>query len=119
MLDVSELLAGLAALTVVLGGIGGGLAWLKRWLRQQVAEPTQAAAQQLATSNGRTVAQYVEGLTGDLESLTGDLARVSEELKVLSGWATQNRELANTGILLAKQAHERLDMHLTGHGKAE
>jgi uncharacterized membrane protein len=93
--DLSELLPMLASATLVVGGIAAALVAIRRWIRN-VARPAQAAADQLATSDGHTIAQYVEQVAGDVT-----------ELKASS---RDNRTLIG-------EVSRRLDDHITrGHG---
>jgi hypothetical protein len=103
--DLAAVLGAGASLTVVVGGFAGAGMWFKRWVRQSVAEPVQAAAKQLETSNGTTVAGYVERLTKDMAAMREDLTHRADT----------NRDLAMSALTLARSGHERLDAHLAGH----
>lgn len=110
-IDLVPVLGSLAALTVVVGGITAALVAIRRWIRN-VARPAQQAADQLATSNGQTIGQYVE-------QVASDVTAVKAELGTLSTTAAENRELATAALALARHTGERLDAHLSGHGKDE
>ncbi len=109
--DLLPLLAAAASLTVVVGGVAAALVAIRRWIRN-VATPAQDAAHQLATSNGTTVANYVERVAGDVTDM-------KQELSVLGTWATENREIAQSALTLARHIGERLDAHLVGHEKRQ
>lgn len=111
-IDVPATLAALASLVVVVGGIAGALLWFRKWVRSQVAQPVQAAAEQLKTSNGTTVAGYVEHINEKMDDL-------GKRLGTLAEGQAQNLAIAVEGRALAKSAHERLDDHLLGHGKPD
>jgi uncharacterized membrane protein len=93
--DLSELLPVLASGTLVVGGIAAALVAIRRWIRN-VARPAQAAADQLATSDGHTLGQLVE--------------QVAEDVTELRASGRDNRTLIT-------EASRRLDDHITrGHG---
>lgn len=106
--DVNAWLGAGASLVVVVGGIAGALLWFRRWVRAQVATPVQAAAKQLETSNGTTVAGYVE-------RLVADVAEVRKEQAAHAASVAAAAEQAAAALTLARHAHERLDAHLHGH----
>jgi hypothetical protein len=106
--DLTTLLPALASVTLVVGGIAAALIAIRRWIRN-VARPAQAAADQLTTSNGRTVANNIEAMVGDIQEVKG-------ELSTLNTWSTENREVAHAALTLARHMSDRLDAHLAGHG---
>jgi hypothetical protein len=101
-LDVNAVLGALASLVAVIAGIVAALVWFRRWVRSQVAAPVQAAAKQLQTSNGTTVAGYVEQLAKDVAGLKDAYA------------ATDERSIK--ALAVAEHTSERLDDHLRIHG---
>lgn len=87
------------------GLIGAGLAWLtrrvKRWVAG-VAEDSREAARQLTTSNGTTVAQYVE--------------RTDRQVKEVTTLAQDTSRRVDAIAALAQENSRRLDEHLLrGH----
>jgi hypothetical protein len=99
MTDIEEILR---ILTYLVGVAGGGLA-MARWLAKRfdklieakIAKPVNHASAQLRTSNGHTVAQYIEDLTGQVKVMRDDIG-------VLTHWAGENQETA-------KRAEEKAD----------
>lgn len=92
------------ALTALSLGVAGWLAlrkWLKKWI-SEVAADSREAARQLSTSNGKTVAQYVE--------------QVAQEVKGAVTLAQDSARRADLAHALAEHAHRRLDDHMIrGH----
>lgn len=105
--DLTALLTSGAALTVLVGGIAAALVAIRRWIRT-VAEPAQRAAEQTATSNGRTAGQLVE-------RVAREMGQVARDVSALTELAAENRDLALSARALAEQANARLDAHLIGH----
>lgn len=99
-LDVSAALGAGASAVVIFGGLGAGYVGLRRWV-QRAAAPAQAAAAQLQTSNGTTVAGYIEQIRADVSAIREEHAATRTELAAANA--------------LARHAHDRLDAHLTGH----
>lgn len=99
MVDIEELLR---ILTYVVSVGAGGFA-MARWLASKfdklieakIAKPVNHASAQLQTSNGHTVAQYIEDLTGQVKVMRDDIG-------VLTHWAGENQETA-------KRAEEKAD----------
>lgn len=106
-LDVDALLGAGSALVVILGGFAAGYVSLRRWI-VRTAHPAQQAADQLRTSNGKTVAEHVE-------SAVTQIAAVRSDLSALQQMAVTNRDIATAAQALAKSTSERLDRHLAGH----
>jgi hypothetical protein len=108
-LDVSAALGAGASAVVIFGGLGAGYVGLRRWV-QRAAAPAAAAAAQLQTSNGTTVAGYVE-------QLVKSVAEVRQEQAAQSAATAAASERAAAAETLARHAHQRLDDHLIGHPK--
>lgn len=97
-----------AALTAIGLGTGGFLA-IRRWLERKlkgwmagVAEDSREAARQLTTSNGTTVAQYVE--------------RTDKRVNDVTTLAQDTSRRVDAVMALAEQNSRRLDEHLLrGH----
>ena len=107
--DLAQLIPFLVALCTLIALLGAGLRWIRRWI-QEAAAPAHAAARQVRTSNGKTLAEYTESSARDLMVLKAhitDLARETQE----------NRDRSVRAETLAASAHERLDKHLINdHG---
>lgn len=71
--------------------------WLKNWVKG-VAADSREAARQLTTSNGKTVAQYVE--------------QVAQEVKEVASLAQDSSRRADAAHTLAQHVSSRLDEHL-------
>jgi hypothetical protein len=99
VVDIEELLRILTYLV----GVGAGGVGLARWLARRfdklieakIAKPVNHTSAQLQTSNGHTVAQYIEDLTGQVKVMRDDIG-------VLTQRAGENRETA-------KRAEEKAD----------
>lgn len=93
-------------LTAVSLGVGGWLAlrkWLRGWVRG-VAEDSREAARQLTTSNGTTVAQYVE--------------QTNKAVAEATALAQTNAARIEAVAAVAEMTSRRLDDHLLrGHDK--
>lgn len=74
--------------------------WLKHWVKG-VAEDSREAARQLTTSNGTTVAQYVEQVAGQVKEVSALAQDTSRRVEAVS--------------TLAEFTSRRLDEHLLGH----
>lgn len=97
-------LAVLSIIGATIAGLAKAYRMLVRSIQREVGVPARAAAHQLATSNGRTVGQYVEAASADIASLKAMVLR--------------NEENSLSALALAKDTGERLDRHIvTGHGK--
>lgn len=107
--DLAVALPTLVAFCALIAALAAGLRWIKRWIKE-VAKPAEAAARQVKTSNGRTMAEYIEGTARDI---TGMKESVSE----LSKTAQENRETSIAALTLARHLNERFDSHLVNeHG---
>lgn len=87
-------------LTAATLGIAGWLAlrkWLKGWVKG-VAEDSREAARQLTTSNGKTVAEYVE--------------QVAKQVADVSTLAQDTARRADAAATLAEMTSRRLDEHM-------
>lgn len=126
MVDVVQVMATLAAMVVVVGGIAGAVVAMRRWIQGLAASAGRAeeaatvaakqTTQQLATSNGHTIGQYVEQTASAVDLLRS-------EIGVLTDWTGENRDLAKLAAdraeraeLLAQRTSDRLDAHLLTHG---
>lgn len=108
-ITIGEILDFLGQLLQLLIAAGLIYAGLRRWVKR-VATSSEATAEQLATSNGTTVAGYVERSSHKLDKLADDMV---EQQKL----SAENREIALGAQTLANSAHQRLDNHLvTDHG---
>lgn len=96
-------------IAVLVAALSAGYWGLRRWV-QRAAVDARKAAGQLETSNGTTVAGYVE-------QSAGHLAEIRAAIGTLTARADSNRELATSALALARHASERLDAHLTGHAR--
>lgn len=74
--------------------------WLKHWVKG-VAEDSREAARQLSTSNGTTVAQYIERM----DKQVADVATLAQD-------SSRRADVAHT---LAQHVSGRLDEHLLHH----
>ena len=83
---------------------------LRRWVRRQVAEPMQAVAAQVRTSNGTTMGGYAEQSAEKLDHIEATVGQLAEQ-------SSANRDMANSALALARGVHERLDDHLMRHSK--
>jgi protein-tyrosine-phosphatase len=102
----SQVLTAATQVVIILGALAAGYASLRKWVRdtagtaevraEVAAQAATTAAQQLATSNGRTVGQYVESSAAKLDELAG-MARDNRTLIVET-----RRELAETRRDLAE-----------------
>lgn len=114
-IDLVPTMAVLASATVVIGGVFAGLRWLgKKFDRRihEVAVSSRKTADQLQTSNGTTVAGYVEKTSKALDHITD---RLDEQAKR----AAENYQIATAASTAANLANDRLDRHLvTDHGAA-
>lgn len=94
-----------AALTAIGMGAGGFFAlrkWLRGWIAG-VAEDSREAARQLTTSNGTTVAQYVE--------------RMDKQIAEVNTLAQNNAIRIEAVAAMADVTSRRLDEHLVrDHG---
>ena len=107
--DLNQLVPFLVAACALIAALAAGLRWIKRWIRE-VAAPVEKAARQLQTSNGTTVAGYVEGSAKQLD-------RIVDELNEQKKRSIENRDIATSALTLANNAHARLDQHLINeHG---
>ena len=107
--DLMVLVGFLVALGTLIGLCVKGYLKIKGWIAG-IAQSSQQSAKQLATSNGTTVAGYIEGSSRKLDRLVEDMA---EQKKL----ASENRDLAQSALTLANSAHARLDQHLINdHG---
>lgn len=96
-LIVSLLTAG----TLAVAGYLALRRWLRRWIAG-VAKDSREAADQLRTSNGTTVAQYVEGMV--------------KQIKDVAAVAHDSARRADNAYSLAEHTSRRLDDHiLRGH----
>jgi hypothetical protein len=114
MVDLVQIIATAAALTVVVGGMAAALVAIRRWIAG-VAATTDATKRQLTVSNGHTVGNYVEKLAAELPEVRQEIADVKAEIGTLTSWSSQNRDIATAAAALAKHASDRLDEHLRGH----
>jgi len=101
--DVNAVLAVAGQLVTLLIGLGALYVGLRRWVERVAGAPARAAAEQLQTSNGTTVAGYVEALAKDVGELKTAHATTAEQ--------------ASTALTLARHTSDRLDAHLSGHDK--
>lgn len=114
-----QVMATLAAAVVVVSGITAGVVFIRKWIQGLAATAlrTEQAAtvaadhttEQLRTSNGHTVGEYVEQTASTVEGMRS-------EISVLTGWASDNRTLAQqarseaaAALGLAQRANDRLD----------
>lgn len=126
MVDVVQVMATLAAMVVVVGGIAAAVVAIRRWIQglavsagraeQAATRAAEQTTQQLATSNGHTIGQYVEATALAVSQLRS-------EIGVLTGWTAENRDLAKLAAdraeraeQLAQRTSDRLDAHLLAHG---
>lgn len=87
---------------------GGGFLAVRRWLRgwvADVAKDSREAARQLTTSNGTTIAQYVE--------------RMDKQLKDVNSLAQNNviriEAVSAESKAMAQENSRRMDEHLLNH----
>lgn len=99
-IDLQALLDAGGSLVVLVGGLAAGYWGLRRWV-QRAAKEAQAVNEQLKTSNGTTVAGYVEQTAQQITEMRAELAA--------------QRDTATMAHALARSAHDRLDAHLIGH----
>lgn len=107
--DLQALLTVLVLIVSLIGAGVAGFLRIKKWVRD-VARSSEKTERQLKTSNGKTVADYVEGTAKDLGRINGhieDLSKATEE----------NRETSLAALTLARNLNERFDSHLINdHG---
>lgn len=86
--------------------LAGGAIYLgvRKWVKK-IARENEQAARQLKTSNGKTVADYVEGTAKDLAS-------INVHINSLTAATQENRDRAVRAEAMAENAHRRLDTHL-------
>lgn len=107
--DLPVLVGVLVGVATLVGLCVKGYLKVKGWIAS-IAQSTQKSEKQLQTSNGTTVAGYIEGSSRKLDRLAEDMA---EQKKL----AAENRNLATSAVTLANSAHARLDQHLINdHG---
>jgi uncharacterized membrane protein len=75
--DVGVALGLLAQLSVVIVAIAGGVVWLRKWLRKQVAEPVASIQGEIQPNQGRSLRDVidrtetkVDRVEGKIETLT-------------------------------------------------
>lgn len=95
---------------VVMGTTLGGLTL--RALDKRIKRQLGGLERQTATQNGRTLGQVVEHTAGTVDA-------VDRRLQAVEQTARNNQETAVAALALARQSHDRLDSHLTGHHKEE
>lgn len=107
--DLVVLISVLVGLATLIGLCVKGYLKVKGWIAE-VARSSRQSADQLQTSNGTTVAGYIEQSSRKLDRLTDDMA-------VQKKVSAENREIALGAQTLANSAHARLDSHLVNdHG---
>lgn len=133
MVDVVQVAATLAAMVVVIGGIAAAVAWLRKWITGLAATASRAeraatvaatrTSEQLKTSNGHTVGQYVEGIAAEVKTTGAEIRAVRADIGALTDLAGENQltaklaaERAERAEALARRTSERLDAHLLAHG---
>lgn len=99
--DVMSFLNSLIPITL---GVAAIMYGIRRWIKT-ITATQEAAAKQLQTSNGTTVAGYVERSSKKLDELA---AEVSKQQRV----GVQNHEIALSAQALANSAHRRIDEHM-------
>jgi hypothetical protein len=111
VVDVVQVMATLAAMVVVIGGIAAAVVAIRRWiggLAEAAARAAEQTTHQLRTSNGKTIAEYTE-------QTAAAVADLRSEIGVLTGLASNNHELASEAIRIAERAEAKVDAHLIGH----
>jgi hypothetical protein len=84
---------------------------LRSWIVLQTRPSTEAAveaAEQLRPNGG----PYQEPTRHLIEVTADGVRRMQERLDTLDQTASENRELANTALTLARETSERLDRHM-------
>lgn len=107
-----QVMATLAAAVVVVSGTTAGVVFIRKWIQglaASAARVEKATSEQLRTSNGHTIGQYVEQ-TAD------QVTQLRSEIGVLTEWATDNSTLARearaeaaSARAEAQRANDRLD----------
>ena len=92
---------------ILVGLVSAGYWGIRRWV-SRIAADQRKTADQLQTSNGKTVAGYVEQVATRVEHIEASVTALAEQ-------GSSNRDLANSALALARGAHERLDDHLLKH----
>lgn len=69
--DIQVLLAIITQFTVIVAAIVAGLAWLKKWLRQQVSEPLERVHNEVNPDHGRSLKDTTERIEVKVDNLTG------------------------------------------------
>lgn len=72
--------------------------WLKRWVAG-IAKDSREAAEQLRTSNGTTVAQYVEQMDGKLNAVNTLAQDTSRRLDAVAALAQENSRRLDEHLL--------------------
>lgn len=108
--DAGELFIWLGAIATAAGAIGMVAHFLvvrplRRWIKDQIGVPIQAAAKSLETSNGKTAGRFIEDSAGLLGDVKSELSELRGELRATNNLAIQTNTLAIENSL-------RLDRHM-------
>lgn len=113
--DVEAVLPVLVQIATLFAALAAGYIGLRKWIariaaaQQQAAQQIQTANNRLQTTNGTTVAGYVEATAGRLD-------QISDSLTTLTETAEANRMIAQRAEAIAEATSKRLDEHLlSGH----
>lgn len=107
--DVERVLAIVGQLVFIAGGIVGGFLWLKKWLREQVADPAKSASA-AATSAAAALAPNGGHSTHDYARQAAESsADVVRRLDTLERRVENVAQLAHEAHALSAIASKRVD----------
>jgi TolA-binding protein len=107
--DLNALLTLLLLLSGLIGALVAAFLRIKKWV-SDVAKSSRATAEQLETTDDKTIADHVQ------ES-SREIGRINGHIEKLMKTAQENRDRSIRAETLAESAHVRIDRHLMNdHG---
>lgn len=115
--DIEQAIGFAVQIGVLIGLIAGGVVWIKRWIKSNVADPITKQISPNGGGSRDTSRHLIETIRSGQMEIIGRLDRhdqIGEENKRL---AEQGLKLAGEALAVARDTSARLDRHLSeGHG---